>query len=281
LGSHGVEYSSAHNFAPNIFQVMGSARKILLSLLGERKYLLLLASSFQKLYKTGRLGSNYQDIYFLKEIIRDGNYCVDIGAHLGYYTFELSRLAGKSGQVFAIEPVSKFNKTLQNLLGKKKIENVKLYQLALGGKGEFVEMGIPEVNKMKKFGYARVVESSAGLQFVETEKVRNEQGDHLFLDLPRLDFIKCDVEGLEVPVFASMMKTLAKHLPVLLCELADKGDRITLYEMLRPMGYKIFFLQNKKLYSLDAYSDAKPISHNHYFIPLTQVKRLDHLVMNQ
>ena len=99
-------------------------------------------------------------------MIREGDYCVDIGAHLGYYTFELSRLAGKSGRVFAIEPVTKFYKTLQSQLSRKRIDNVQLYQLALGGKGEFVEMGIPEVNKMKKFGYARVIESNAGLTFV-------------------------------------------------------------------------------------------------------------------
>jgi FkbM family methyltransferase len=214
-------------------------------------------------------------------MIREGDYCVDIGAHLGYYTFELSRLAGKSGRVFAIEPVTKFYKTLQSQLSRKRIDNVQLYQLALGGKGEFVEMGIPEVNKMKKFGYARVIESNAGLTFVESEKVKNEQGDNLFENSPRLDFIKCDVEGLEVPVFRSMMRTLEKHQPILLCELADKQDRITLYEMLRQFGYRIYFLQNKKLHSLDAYSDIKPISHNHYFIPATHIRRLNHLVMSR
>ncbi|HEY4875051.1 MAG TPA: hypothetical protein VIH86_05730, partial [Puia sp.] len=71
---------------------MNSIKKFLLSLLGEKKYLALLASSFQKIFKTGLAGVDYQDVYFLKEFIREGNYCVDIGAHLGYYTLELSRL---------------------------------------------------------------------------------------------------------------------------------------------------------------------------------------------
>ncbi len=245
---------------------MNSLRKILLSLLGEKRYLSLLAFSFQQLYKTGKLGDDYQDIYFLKQIIREGDICADIGAHLGYYTVELSRLVKSSGRVFAVEPMSKFHDTLQNLLKKKNINNVQLYQLALGGKTEYVEMGIPKVNNVKKFAYARVMQQS-GLQFVESEKVKNESGDHLFENLPRLDFIKCDVEGLEVPVFMSMMKTIAKHQPVILCELFDKNERIKLFEMLSPLGYRVYYLQNKTMHALDVYGDIKPISHNHYFIP--------------
>src|SRR5882672_5608200 len=105
--NHGSEFNP-------LIKVMNRLKKILLLLLGEKKYLSLLASSFQRLYKTGKLGTDYQDIYFLKTMISDGNYCVDIGAHLGYFTFELSRLVKDNGKVFAIEPMSKFNQTLQN-----------------------------------------------------------------------------------------------------------------------------------------------------------------------
>ena len=40
----------------------------------------------------------------------------------------------------------------------KKIKNIILYQYAMGGDAAFVEMGIPRVNKMKKFAYARVIQ---------------------------------------------------------------------------------------------------------------------------
>jgi FkbM family methyltransferase len=253
---------------------MRNFRKMLLSLLGEKRYLSLLASSFQKLYKTGKLGVDYQDIYFLKSIIREGNYCVDIGAHLGYYTMELSRLVKDSGRVFAVEPMSKFNQTLQGMLRKKNIRNVEVYQVAMGGDSEFVEMGIPELNSVKKFAYARVIASSTFLNYVESEKIKNESGDHLFLNLPRLDFIKCDVEGLEVKVSSSMMKTIAKHQPVLLCELAQKEERIKLFEMLSPFSYKVYFLENKMLRPMDVHADIQPVSHNHYFIPLSHQERL-------
>jgi FkbM family methyltransferase len=247
-------------------------KQTLMTVLGEKRYLAFLAFSFQRLYKTGNLGRLYQDIYFLKNLIRPGYYCVDIGAHLGYYTLELSRLTGPEGQVFAIEPMSKFHDTLQRLLQSREIKNTTLYQLALGGQGEWVEMGIPRIGNLKRHAYARVKESNnAYLEYAESEKVRNETGDALFRQLPRLDFIKCDVEGLEVPVFSSMLEVLRAHHPILLCELADKNERIKLYEMIVELGYQAYLLDKGKLRVLDIYSDKKAIAHNHYFIHQSKV----------
>jgi FkbM family methyltransferase len=257
---------------------MNSIKKILLAILGERRYLRLLSSGFQWIYEKGLAGINYQDIYFLAQFIHEGDYCVDIGAHLGYYTLPLSKLVGSSGKIFAVEPMSKFHDTLENFLHKKKVQNVTLYQRAIGGEGEYVEMGIPKIGNTKKFAYARVMQTDANLDYFESEKVKNESGDNLFKPLPRLDFIKCDVEGLEVPVFASMMGTLSIHHPVLVCELADQHERIKLFEMIAPFGYRPYLLRNKKLHELDVYSADKAISHNHYFIPEMRAESMKHLI---
>jgi FkbM family methyltransferase len=255
-----------------------SIKKILLSLLGEKRYLSAVAGFFPYIYRAGLLGRNYQDIYFLKQIITEGAWCVDIGAHLGYYTLELSRLAGTSGKVLAIEPMGRFNRTLQQLLKRRKIKNVSLYQVALGGSEDWVEMGIPRIGKEKKFAYARVTAFNTWLEFGDTEKVKNEYGDHLFLGLPRLDFIKCDVEGLEVQVFMSMMGTLGAHRPILLCELADKGERMRFYELVSPLGYHAYALEKGGLVRLDPRSDRQAVSHNHYFLPSAHEQRLRHLI---
>ena len=253
-------------------------KKILLNLVGEKKYLSLLAGTFQRVYPTGWLGSNYQDVYFLKNIIEKGAWCVDIGAHLGYYTFELSRLTGPSGHVIAIEPMPAFNQTLERLLHRRHADNVTLHQVALGGKTEYVEMGIPRVGDTKKFAYARVMEHSQHFQYVESVKVKNESGDRLLQEAPRLDFIKCDVEGLEIPVFASMLTVLSTHQPILLCELVGQPDRIALLEMIRPMGYRTYRLLKGVLHPLDVYGDDVAISHNYYFLPPQHQQRLHHLI---
>jgi len=245
-------------------------KKLLLKTLREEQYLMLVAVAFRRLFKTGMLGSEYQDVYHLRNIIRQGDYCVDIGAHLGYYTFQLSKLVGANGKVIAIEPVSKFHAVLEKIIHRGKYKNIILHQVALGGKAEFVEIGIPRVNNQKKFGYARIRELSEWLEYEETEKVKNVSGNDLLANLPRLDFIKCDVEGAEVPVFTSMLQVLEKHKPIMLCELADKNEFIKMCNMLMPLTYQIYILKKGKLHKIGMDSDEHPVSHNYYFIPASR-----------
>jgi FkbM family methyltransferase len=257
---------------------MSRIRKMLLFSLGEKRYLRLLAGSFQKIYKTGRLGVDYQDIYFLKNLIKPGDICVDIGAHLGYFTFELSRLAGNNGHVYAIEPMSKFFQTLENLVSDRKLKNITLYQNAMGADTEFVEMGIPKLNNVKKYAYARVKSTHSYLEYMDSEKVKNVQGDQLFADLKKLDFIKCDVEGLELQVFQSFLETIRRFRPVILCELEDPGKRETLLNLLSAGSYSIYYLENRKLKPLSNESTVDPVSHNHYFIPENRLNSFQELI---
>ncbi|HET6254360.1 MAG TPA: FkbM family methyltransferase [Puia sp.] len=242
-------------------------KKVLLSVLGEKRYLALLSGTFQRLYRTGLLGKEYQDVYFLRKLIKPGDYCIDIGAHLGYYTIELSRLTGDRGKVFAVEPMTPFRRTLEDLLQRKKAGNVTLYQVALGGSGEYVEMGIPRLGDTRRFAFARIKENNDHLEFVGSEKVKNESGDRLFLQLPRVDYIKCDVEGFEYQVFASMVQTLETHRPMLLCELFDRALLIRLFELLQPFDYRAYTLDKDRLVPLEVYAEGQIPSQNYYFLP--------------
>jgi FkbM family methyltransferase len=257
-----------------------SIRKILLSTLGEKRYLSVMSQSFQLLYPTGLLGKDYQDVYFLKNFIRPGDTCIDIGAHLGYFTMQLSRLVKKDGKVLAVEPMSKFNRVLNRLLDSRRVQNVTVYPVALGGKGEYVEMGIPQVGQKKRFAYARVIESSPTLDYVESEKVKNWQGDNLFKGLQRLDFVKCDVEGLEFSVMSSMIRTIEKYKPILLCEFFDREERIKLFELLHPMGYQLYKLEAGKWHAIDVYAEGSVISQNNYFIPAGRREQFASLFYN-
>ena len=95
----------------------------------------------------------------------------------------------------------------------------------------------------------------------------NVSGNDLLANLPRLDFIKCDVEGAEVPVFTSMLNVLEKHKPIMLCELADKNEFIKMCNMLMPLTYETYILKQGRLHKIDMESGEHPISHNYYFIP--------------
>jgi len=257
---------------------MNKIKLLLLKLLGEQKYLFFVATTFQRLFATGKLGQQYQDVYFLNSFIKKGDACIDIGAHLGYYTFELSRLVGAKGTVQAVEPVGKFFNVLKRIISARKIENIELHKVALGGEGKVVEIGFPLINKQKKFGWARLREINQEFDYADTEKVANAKGDEFFGSLEHIDFIKCDVEGAEVAVFKSMPQLISKHKPVLLLELADKNERIKMMQLVANEGYQVYHLHNKLLKRIDVYSDEKAISHNHYFIPDSKLSRFENLI---
>src|SRR5215469_11544758 len=225
-------------------------KQLLLSILGERRYLFFLSNSFQVLCRMGLLGKEYDDVSFLKKYIRMGDCCIDIGAHLGYFTIELSRLAGPAGKVFAVEPMSKFNSVLEQVVRRYGAHNVTIHKVALGGTGDYVEMGIPEIGRKKRFAYARIMDSTPGLQYVDTERVENHEGDSLFGHLKRLDFVKVDVEGLEFSVLSSMIHTISAHRPILLCEFFEAEQRLKLYRLLEPLGYRTYRLENGKWHAI-------------------------------
>src|SRR5687767_1910242 len=45
------------------------------------------------------------DLKIVHLLVQPGDYTIDVGAHIGIYTKNLSELVGASGRVFSVEPV--------------------------------------------------------------------------------------------------------------------------------------------------------------------------------
>jgi FkbM family methyltransferase len=258
---------------------MSAIKDALLRTMGEKRYLEFLCSTFQILLRRGWLNqSAYQDVYFLRRHIHPGDVCIDIGAHLGYYSFELERLSGKDGEVYAVEPISKFNGVIERYMRSHAFPRLHLLKVALGGDGEEVEMGIPQVGARKRFAYAKIIEKDDHFTFVETEKVRNEDPNKLFGHLSRIDFIKCDVEGFEVRLFTKMLPTVEKYRPKLLCELGSPEERQKFAALVQPLGYACYRLHEGLWEAMDPYGEKSALSHNHYFLTPEHVRAQADLV---
>ena len=59
------------------------------------------------------------------------------------------------------------------------------------------------------------------------------------LELDRLDFLKLDVEGMELDVLRGGRTVLERHLPVMLIEMI-KSDRASIETLLLELGYRSF-----------------------------------------
>ncbi|GAB2527233.1 FkbM family methyltransferase [Rufibacter soli] len=220
-------------------------RKLLVKTLGFESYLRLVSRMYIIMIGSGRGRDKYPELFFLRKIIRPGSTCLDIGANLGYYSTFLSKLAGPTGKVLAVEPVPLFGRIWKDNVRASGVDNLTLLPYALGGENTTIEMGTPVRDGLVHHGMTKIA-SSAQEQYAQTYQVEMRVPDELFADLDRLDFIKCDVEGYEHQVFAHLQETIKKFKPLIQTELNGTDNRKAVIEILTGLGYGVYTLSPKQ-----------------------------------
>jgi FkbM family methyltransferase len=221
----------------------------LFRLLGEENYLKLLNRGFFFLYRTGLLRSNegYRFHYFARKLIKKGDTVVDIGANLGYFTKLFSEWVGEKGRVIAIEPVPVYTKIIQWTCRRR--NNITLYPFALGKEEKRVHLVTPD-----HFGYLRT-----GLPHIYEEKENQplssyefsfeaemKKAQELFEGFPKIDYLKCDIEGYEEVVIPEILPVLRKCKPVIQIETWGTHKPIV-EEVLDQAGFEKYYLAGSSL----------------------------------
>ncbi|MEO5905221.1 MAG: FkbM family methyltransferase [Saprospiraceae bacterium] len=226
--------------------MIGLAKRILQQLLGLETYLKVMHTSFITAYDAGLLRKNpeYKYHYFVSHLIRPGDCVVDIGANLGYFSKIFSRLAESNGKVICIEPVKPFFHTLQWALRNR--NNCILFNHALGVESRNIKMVLPRTKGFFRTGLAHIpfTEPLSKDHFVfETEMVR---GSMLLKDLPKIDYIKCDVEGYEEYVLPELREVIKEHKPLIQIETGG-SHKFVIFALLKELGYTQYGLFQQKL----------------------------------
>ena len=230
-------------------------RSILLKVLGYQSYLSWISDIYIRLIKGGIMRNKYPELFYLQSLIKPGYTCVDIGANVGYYSVFLSKYAGESGRVYSIEPVPLFANIFLRNTHKHALNNITLYQTALGAENKKITMGTPTINGVFRHGLTKVLSEKnnedGNMQTYETDL---RIPDELFAPIEKIDFIKCDVEGYEIYLFPHFINTLKKHFPIIQIEISGEENRQIMFDILMPLGYQIFKLLNENLVQI---SDAE------------------------
>jgi len=142
-----------------------------------------------------------------------GDIVFDIGAYVGDTALWFSKAVGPQGKVYAFEPEpSNFEKLKANL-ERNKVTNAIPLQLALSeNEGEM---------QIASGGGSSAITETAGDISVKVTTVDK------FLEankLPRVDFIKMDVEGHELKVLAGASETIKTFKPSLALSAYHRGD---------------------------------------------------------
>jgi len=194
-----------------------------------------------------------------------GKVVYDIGAFTGAYALFFSRQVGIAGRVVAFEPQPASFAILLRNLECNHITNVLPLRLALGGRSDvrplFMLPGMPTTASLAPDARTPLRRAVGLAQVARLDDLIGG------LALPPPDFIKLDVEGLELEVLGAASSTLAAHRPLLLVEVhgpsrAAKLDRVrALSALLEPLGYALRHAETGRALSAESLtSHALPAS---------------------
>ena len=199
------------------------------------------------LYTYGCL--DYYDERAIRKMLRPGSCCLDIGAHIGYYSLLLSRWAGPTGHIFSYEPVPYTYSFLVRNLERNRALNVMPSQVAIGKQAGMVRMSAAEG---KRLGWSTVNDSGELEVRCTTIDAEIER-----LRLTCVDFIKLDVEGFEVQALTGAETTIREMRPKIMFEVNQRTLR---EHHASPVMLQDFFLANNyELFSTEG-DELKPIS---------------------
>lgn len=168
---------------------------------------------------------------FFKDIVNEGDICIDIGANMGIHTLLLAKLVG-DGMVIAIEPSPyTFNILVKNI-EINKFTNVIPLDIAcsnnISKEDFYYSTRFICWNTLEDFELKESKDLKADMSNFEIVQIQTKPLDHiineLHMDNKPIKVIKIDVEGHEVEVLKGSINTL-KNTKYVVIETRDKTDK--------------------------------------------------------
>ena len=159
-------------------------------------------------------------------VVQPGWRVADVGANIGAHTLVFSRLVSQEGAVFAFEPQRLIFQMLCANLALNNVQNVFAYQVAIGSASATVGLHSLDMTRPNNFGAAEIHALEGG----------GEKTQIVPLEEP-CNFIKIDVEGMELEVLRGAEAMIKECRPVMYVE-NDRDDKsAALIDKIRSLGY--------------------------------------------
>jgi len=157
------------------------------------------------------MGENYdaEVASFLKERIKPGSICFDVGANVGVYVLQLAHWARPNGQVIAFEPNPEAYQALKEHIKMNHLdEHVKIEKVAVGDSIKEATLYASGSNGMARLDVSNPIirESSVPIKVPVITL-----DDYCLKHKVTPDWLLIDVEGYEIAVLKGAKNLLKKH----------------------------------------------------------------------
>ena len=173
----------------------------------------------------------------------DGVIAIDGGANIGVHTVEWAKAMTGWGSVLAVEAQERIYYALAGNVAINNCFNATVINAAISSESGTLQIPNPNYFLPSSFGSLEL-RQRAGNEFIgqqidyanNTVIVRKVTIDEI--NLPRVDFIKLDIEGMEMEALEGARQTIDRSVPILLIE-RIKADGAQLTQWLEERGYQV------------------------------------------
>ena len=194
--------------------------------------------------------------------LREGDHCIDAGAHMGFYSFLCAKLAGEEGKVYAFEPDK-----ITRKLWRKNAKNFHSPSLSLFANGLWEKSAKIAFNQHGEGQSAHnnlVTDETSQLDEANAVRVQALDGIKAINEAAPFAFIKIDCEGSERKILKGASKLLQQQTGlVTMIEFNEENlNRFnettqTLWQEIESLGLKLYRMNGHTLQLQPAYYEGE------------------------
>lgn len=167
----------------------------------------------------------YQDSLhrLIEKVVRPGMICFDIGANIGSIGLHLGRKVGNDGHVHAFEPAPSVVSRLQANVDRNEMQAViSIHEIAIASHTGTMTLSHAKPTEINH-GMGTVT-ATAHTFLSERKEIPAMTLDDFVRenDIPRLDFLKADIQGAEYGMLQGARDSLSKFKPLLVLEVSPE-----------------------------------------------------------
>lgn len=181
------------------------------------------------------------EIDYLSDFLKPGDVFIDIGANIGLFSFNASKIVGDEGKIYAFEAFPPNYKQFKENILLNKFENIITENKAISSQNSTMEIFYNE--KDNNIGMASAfLKNFTSKEIVESTTLDQYSEDH---HIDKINLIKIDIEGGEYDALLGMNRILTELKPHILIEinhktLLDSGhSEMEIINLLSKFNYKI------------------------------------------